>query len=346
MPELDWVGKRHVVGHADKVPFRSLRRVPASSFGDVDEVGASNEKDQSGANLIDSGNVIVRGDNLQALKALLPFYRGRVKLVFIDPPYNADGEVWSYDDRIDAPYIERWLGSVEADDPLRQDKWLCMMYPRLALLREFLKPNGTIFITIGDNEVHHLRMLLDEVFGVRNFLGCAVWEKGLSGDGGGEIIASTHNYVVIYARDRSQASLDGPDATTWWTGKGFGDSRTAKRELGGLFPEVKDLFAIPKPTRLIQHILELATEPVACDIVLDCFAGSGTTAHAVLNQNALDGGDRRFLLVETEDYADTLTAERVRRVIRGKSGQPRTHPKSGFDYYELGEERLTESEDR
>ena len=317
MPELDWNGKKSVVDYAGKVPSGSPRRVPEASVGEG------------------SGNEIFHGDNLRALKTLLPRYGGHVKLVFIDPPYNADGEVWTYTDRIDAPGVEDRIGKVEVDDPLRQDKWLSMMYPRLVLLRDLLRPDGTIFVTIGDNEVHHLRLLMDEIFGSRNFLGCAVWEKGPSG-GGGEAIEGVHNYVVVYARNKSRATLDGSRVTTWWTGESFGDSREARRELEEIFPDVEGLFDIPKPTRLVRRILELATVPDAGDIVLDCFAGSGTTAQAVLDQNAQDGGDRRFILIEAEDFADTLTAERVRRVIRGK-GSP--YPTSGFDYYELDEDR-------
>lgn len=302
------------MGYADEVPTRILRRVPKASAGEA------------------SGNKIIHGDNLQALKALLPGYRGGVKLVFIDPPYNADGEVWNYKDRIGGSYGEYWAGRVEADDPLRHDKWLCMMYPRLVLLRELLRPDGTIFVTIGDNELHHLRLLMDKVFGARNFLGCAVWNKGVSG--GEELIAGVHNYVVVHARDSGRASINGADATSWWTGESFGDSWAARRELEELFPEVEDRFAIPKPTRLIRHVLKLATVSSNDDVVLDCFAGSGSTAHAVLAQNAADGGDRRFVLIESEDYADALTAERVRRVSQSQSGSSTT----GFDYYELGEE--------
>lgn len=314
MPELVWRGKEYVLDYAERAPVRPMRRVPEASVGEG------------------SGNEIVHGDNLPALKALLPAYRDGVKAVFIDPPYNADGEVWTYNDRIGGPHDESWSGRVETDDPLRHDKWLCMMYPRLVLLRELLRPDGAIFVTIGDNELHHLRAIMDEVFGPRNFLGCAVWNKGHSGDEGP--VASVHNYVVVYARDRDRASIS--DTTSWWEGESFGDRRTARRELEALFPESGKRFAIPKPTPLIRHVLKLATSPTGGDVVLDCFAGSGTTAHAVLDQNAADGGDRRFLLVESEDYAATLTTERVRRVLRHQSTN--TQAATGFDYYELGEE--------
>lgn len=313
MPELYWIGKQSVVDYAGKVNSGSLRHIPEVSVAE------------------DSGNKIIHGDNLRALKTLLPDYRERVKLVFIDPPYNADGEVWTYGDHIEAPDVEHWPGKVEVDDPLRRDKWLSMMYPRLMLLRELLRTDGTIFITIGDNEIHHLRLLLDEVFGARNFLGCAVWRKGPS-DGGEKPIPSVHNYVVIYARDKNLSVLDGSGVTTWWTAEMFGDSLEARHELETIFPETENLFAIPKPTRLARRILKLATVPSNGDVVLDCFAGSGTTAQAVLDQNASDSGDRRFILIEAENFAETLTAERVRRVIPKKGGP---HPTSGFVYYEL-----------
>lgn len=318
MPELDWVGRRQVLDLAAKIPSPSLRRVPEASLPP------------------DSGNEIVHGDNLRALKALLPSYREQVKLVFIDPPYNADDERWVYEDRYYTPVTEGWFGEVLPGDPFRQDRWLCMMHPRLALLRELLRPDGTTFISIGDNALHLLRALMDEVFGARNFLGCAVWKKGPPSDGGRGFLASVHNYVVVYARDRERAS-PAKDLTTWWTTEEFGDSEEARRELEALFPEKWDLFAIPKPVRLVRNIVEAATDRDARDIVLDCFAGSGTTAHAVLEQNARDGGDRRFVLVEMGDYAGTLTAERIRRVIRAQGGESWRGTKIGFEYRELGE---------
>lgn len=323
MPELVWTGKEYVLDLADKVPVMTLRRVPEASIGEG------------------SPNMIVHGDNLRALKALLPNYRGLVKLVFIDPPYNMEGESWFYEDPIGSPYARIWNGEVSSGDVLRHDKWLCMMYPRLTLLRGLLRPDGTIFISIGDTEVHHLRMLMDEIFGAQNFLACAVWEKGASPGSGKDIIPSVHNYILIYARDIGQVTSDrdkknapgsgntglNGDLTTWWAREEFGDSQAARRELRDLFPDLGDIFAIPKPTLLVRRIVQMATTRKGDDIVLDCFAGSGTTAHAVLSQNAEDGGDRRFILIERGDFARGLTAERVRRVI-GR-GQP------GFEYLEL-----------
>lgn len=313
MPELDWIGREHVLDLAGKVPVHSLRHIPEKSLHPG------------------SGNRIVHSDNLRALKALLPRYRGRVKLVFIDPPYNADDERWVYADHGYTPELKPLLGEVgrEEEDPLRHDKWLCMMYPRLVLLRDLLAPDGSIFISIGDNEMPRLRMLMDEVFGARNFLGCAVWNKGPERSESAGFLTSTHNYIVVYARDRARTSTS-ESLTTWWTKESFGDSEEARRELGALFPEARDLFGIPKPTRLIQRIVHAATHPKTGDIVLDCFAGSGTTAHAILKQNAEDGGNRRFFLVEMEDFAEKLTAGRVRRAVRGQDSL-----RTGFDYYVL-----------
>ena len=141
MPKLDWIGKQHVTNHTDEVPFRLLKHVPEASAGENSE------------------NVIVHGDNLEALKALLPYYRERVKLVFIDPPYNTGNENWVYNDRMNAPKMKRWLGKVvggEGENLSSHDKLLCMMYPRLELLRSLLAENGSLWMTIEDNEAHYL----------------------------------------------------------------------------------------------------------------------------------------------------------------------------------------------
>lgn len=115
-----------------------------------------------------SGNLLVEGDNIEALKALLPYYAGKVKCIYIDPPYNTGSEKWVYNDNVNSPEIRKWLNEVvkgENEDLARHDKWLCMMYPRLQLLREFLTEDGVIFVSIDDNEQHNLRALLDEIFG-------------------------------------------------------------------------------------------------------------------------------------------------------------------------------------
>ncbi len=139
MPTLDWIGKKAVVDHHREVPYRLLRCDEELSAGDAD-----------------SGNLLVQGDNLLALKALLPYYAGRVKCIYIDPPYNTGNEGWVYNDNVNSPEIRQWLAQVvgkEGEDLSRHDKWLCMMYPRLALLKEFLAEDGVIFVNIDDNEV-------------------------------------------------------------------------------------------------------------------------------------------------------------------------------------------------
>jgi adenine-specific DNA-methyltransferase len=418
VPELNWIGKQHVVNHAEEVPFRLLRKEPNSSEG-----------------VADSGNMILHGDNLEALKALLPYYRSRVKLVFIDPPYNTGNEGWAYNDRMNAPKLKRWFGRVvggEGEDLSRHDKWLCMMYPRLELLRDLLSEDGSLWMTVDDNEAHYAKVLMDEIFGRTNFVANVVWQKRTSPDARVHLGAA-HDSILVYARnaeavtfnklsrsEEQSASFKNPDndprgpwtstdftaqgwrpnqmyeittpggatyepppgrcwgnvesrflelqaegrmwfgkegksrprvktylseagslATwTWWTHKDAGHNQEAKRELNRIMGSAEDSesFATPKPVRLLQRILQVATDRDS--IVLDSFAGSGTTAHAVLKQNAEDGGDRKFVLVEMEDYADTLTAERVRRVIRGSEagGQPYLGDETGFDYYELAGE--------
>ena len=163
MPTLNWIGKDAVVKHHQAVPFRLLEPVAALSCGDVG-----------------SGNLIVQGDNLDALKALLPRYAGQVKCIYIDPPYNTGNEGWVYNDNVNSPEIRRWLGAVvgkEGETLDRHDRWLCMMYPRLVLLRQFLREDGVIFVSIDDNEAASLRFVMDEIFGSGNFLCAFAWEK-------------------------------------------------------------------------------------------------------------------------------------------------------------------------
>ena len=163
MPTLDWIGKKAVINHHNEVPFHLLREEQGMSVG---EPG--------------TGNLIVEGDNLSALKALLPYYAGQVKCIYIDPPYNTGNENWVYNDNVNSSEIRRWLGKVvggEAEDLSRHDKWLCMMYPRLCLLREMLREDGAIFISIDDNEKHNLRSIMDEIFGGNNFIATVIWQK-------------------------------------------------------------------------------------------------------------------------------------------------------------------------
>lgn len=420
MPKLDWIGKQYVVNHVEQVPFRLLKGVPEASYN------------QSSG---DPGNMIVHGDNLEGLKALLPYYRNRVKLVFIDPPYNTGNEDWVYNDRMNAPKIKQWLGKVvggEGEDLSRHDKWLCMMYPRLQLLRELLSEDGSIWITVDDNEAHYAKVLMDEIFGRDNFLASIVWQHSIQPKGYLGKFSVHHNYVFCYRKsdrlainalertEEHNKNYSNPDndpngdwrsgdvrnalyrpnlifdietpagkiikppekgwrwsketiakkmktgeiifnedetriirkiylseaqgraPETIWFGKEVGTTREAAQELKNLFDkEAPPLTA--KPVRLVQRILQIATDQDS--IVLDSFAGSGTTAHAVLKQNAEDGGSRRFTLIEMENFADSLTAERVRRAIRGEGGQPYLGPEAGFDFYALGEELVNEAGD-
>ena len=187
MPTLNWIGKEAVVKHHAAVPFRLLQPVPGLSFGPAD-----------------SGNLIVQGDNLDALKALLPRYSGKVKCIYIDPPYNTGNEGWAYNDNVNSPEIRRWLGQVvgkEGETLDRHDRWLCMMYPRLVLLKQFLTDDGAIFVSIDDNEIGNLQALMREIFGVPNEVACVVWEKGKKGDS--KLVSVTHEYIVVFARNKA-----------------------------------------------------------------------------------------------------------------------------------------------
>ena len=375
-------------------------------------------------------NLIIHGDNLHALKALLPRYANRVKCIYIDPPYNTGNEAWVYNDNVNGPLMQKWLsenGPVDNEDLERHDKWLCMMWPRLHLLKELLADDGVIFISIDDNELHHLRMLMDEIFGAANFIACLPTVMNLKGNNDEFGFAGTHEYTFSYAKNREVVQIgefalgdedleswlidnhgyykkganlkatgmnaprakrpnlyypifvnkknelsctEGPNSNNcektlpitngeemswrWSKEKVFAESHNIiveRTESGiNLFkkqrPSLGDLptkkpkslfykpeyssgngtavlkqvfgskvFNNPKPIHLLADLIGLATEQD--DIVLDSFAGSGTTAHAVLALNREDGGNRKFILIECEDYADSITAERVRRVING-----------------------------
>ena len=431
MPTLEWIGKDKVVNHHLDVPYRVLER--------------QYSYDASGLHDEDNGseNMIIRGDNLEALKALLPRYEGRVKCIYIDPPYNTGNEGWVYNDNVNDPKIKKWLGEVvgrEGEDLTRHDKWLCMMYPRLKLLKKLLADDGAIFISIDDTEQINLRMICDEVFGKTNYLTNFIWRKVDSPNDNKVYVTPDHEYVVAYAgninrlvlsqmpapsivdaygkvdetgrkyrdrllkkngrnslrRDRPTMffpliapdgtevypihdngeearwamSADGiakqalagtliwkkrvrlgeevwepytrefaPDAPTRPYPSIWSDlptMRQAKAVLRSIF-NTSDLFDTPKPSELIERILQMIADPEA--IVLDSFAGSGTTAHAVLNMNKADGGHRKFILVEMMDYADSITAERVKRVIQGYGeGKNAVEGTGGdFSFYDLGE---------
>jgi site-specific DNA-methyltransferase (adenine-specific)/adenine-specific DNA-methyltransferase len=397
MPTLEWIGKQAVVNHHREVPFHLLRCDEKRSVGDPD-----------------AGNLLVQGDNLLALKALLPYYAGQVKCIYIDPPYNTGNEKWVYNDAVNSPEIRRWLGKVvgrEAEDLSRHDKWLCMMYPRLTLLRQFLRDDGAIFVSIDDNEAAHLRCIMDEIFGPTSFLCAFAWHKRYGPPPDTHDIGYVHetilayrkspafsrnllpptqdqvkryknpdddprgpwkpmDYTCRYSKDerpnlyypvtnpntgkevwpkpnrvwafsREEHEKNVKEDVVWWgkTGKAtvpakknflsgvqkgimpvsllpydqVGHTHEATKELQDILPTVK---MTPKPSRLVVHLMRIAASKNA--LIMDSFAGSGTTGHAVLAANQADGGNRRFILVELEEaICQKITAERLSRVIDG-----------------------------
>ncbi len=425
MPTLDFKGKQHIYAHHLSVPYRPLIPDASKSIHPPPICDTNVLKTERAYSSLPDSNLIIHGDNLHALKALLPTYAGRVKCIYIDPPYNTGKEGWIYNDRVNSPLMRQWLADnkpVDGEDLERHDKWLCMMWPRLHLLRELLAEDGVIFVSIDDNEQHHLRAIMDEIFGEENLVGCIPWESGAPKND--TDISIQHEYILAYAKTRrrnnrrlkrtniktwfqessfavfpDELSMDGfsnpdndprgawklqtfhapnirpnltypiinpetkqefwpPEGRCWrmeekhyrrnfqdnrilfgrrgtsmpqlkvfheevkvfgvtpqsWFTRSIGDNAEGTSDFKRIFsPSVK--FDHPKPKRMIQRLLKMASR--SDDIVLDSFAGSGTTAHAVLALNKEDGGNRRFILVECEDYADAITAERVWRVING-----------------------------
>jgi adenine-specific DNA-methyltransferase len=398
VPELLFKGKEFVYNHHLAIPYRPLIPHPEKSIGEP---------------RLD-GNLVIHGDNLLALKSLLPMYAGQVDCIFIDPPYNTGNEGWCYNDNVNSPMLREWLSSnpVGIEDGLRHDKWLAMMWPRLRLLHELLAETGSFWMTLDDNEIHRARAMLDEIFGQQNFVASCIWHKNYAPKSSARHFSEDHDYLLIYAKDAANWNanllarteqqnaayknpdndprgpwrpnnlaarnyyskgtysircpngrvIDGPppgsywrvseekfwaldrDNRIWWGEDGnnipapkiflsevkagrvpqtiweyaeVGHTQDAKKELLEIlsFESSDDVFVTPKPVALLEKVLDIATSENA--IVLDSFAGSGTTAHAVLAANQKDSGHRRFILVECEDYADRLTAERVRRVING-----------------------------
>lgn len=190
MPTLTWIGKDAVEKHHLEIPYRLLEFDDALSAGDRD-----------------SGNLLVQGDNLHALKALLPYYAGKVKCIYIDPPYNTGNEKWQYNDNVNAPEIKLWLNKIvgtEGEDLSRHDKWLCMMYPRLQLLKKLLHKNGAIFISIDDNEQANLKLLMDEIFGANNFVCNIIWEKKYTVANDAKYLSDNHDFIICYAKNKTE----------------------------------------------------------------------------------------------------------------------------------------------
>jgi len=193
MPTLEFKGKQHIYAHHLTVPYSPLVPDPQRSHPPPAHVADSGP--------VSEDNLIIHGDNLRALKALLPRYAGKIKCIYIDPPYNTGNGGWAYDDNVNSPLMQAWLkdyGPVDNEDLERHDKWLCMIWPRLQLLRELLAEDGIIFVSIDDNEQHHLRMLLDEIFGESNFVASFVWEGTAKNDA--KFVSVGHDYIHTYAK--------------------------------------------------------------------------------------------------------------------------------------------------
>ena len=393
MPLLDWLNKADAVRTVQKVPYRLLEAVPELSSGDPD-----------------TENMLIQGDNLQALKALLPLYAGKVKCIYIDPPYNTHSAFTHYDDN------------------LEHSLWLSLMYPRLELLRELLAEDGSIWVSIDDNEAHYLKVMMDEVFGRKSFVASNVWQKRYSRENR-EAIGDVHEYLFVYAKHpdifkknrnlvllteqqakvyrnpnndplgrwrpipmtaqeghatpdqfyevitpsgkvhrppegrcwgvaratyeklllegriyfgkkgdaqpniiRYLSEVAGVAPWTWWPSDEVGHTDESKKEIHNLFGKTA-AFESPKPERLIERILHIATN--SNDLILDCFLGSGTTAAVAHKMN------RRYIGIEMGDHAETHCQPRLKKVIEGEQGgiskAVNWQGGGGFHYFRLGE---------
>lgn len=475
MPILNWIGKDKVINHHLDVPYRILDKKYTH-------------------NATSSENKIIHGDNLEALKSLLPEYEGRINCIYIDPPYNTGNEGWVYNDNVNDPKIKKWLGEVvgkESEDLTRHDKWLCMMYPRLKLLHRLLAEDGAIFISIDDNEQANLKLICDEIFGAQNYIGTLIQNK-MNAKNDTINIQRNHEFIIVY-RKRVNTSNTKTLPTLVYknyrirdiiqegerfyylndaiTTRGDGGTLKARPNLGYTIyynPKTNDKIAVsdynkdlaltsndinsvystdknlikegyipvrppkvrgnlgcwtwdinkfenekdnivitgkktsltarkrtfvdnkyvytenkklkyksqyagntksildfstnegtsllnsimkkarvfenPKNLDLITYLINLI--PHKNSIILDSFAGSGTTAHAVLNLNKKDGGNRKFILIEMEDYANDITAERVKRVIAGYGDDKNAveGTEGDFSFYELGQPLFLENE--
>ena len=482
MPTLHWVGKDKVVNHHHDVPFHLLNK----QYSFIANKGTPANS---------TTNRVIHGDNLEALKSLLPEFEGKVNCIYIDPPYNTGNDIdkktsWTYNDSVNDPQIRRWLGkTVGKEDLSKHDKWLCMMYPRLRLLHRLLDQRGVFMCSIDDNEVHNLRLVMDEIFGANNFIAQITWDKTRKNDA--KLFSVGHEYVLVYAKslaaiqaaktiwreekpgakeiiqewkrlrsihgsnyDQIEKHLsdwykdlkkvhpakklsryrhidkNGPwrDRDISWPGGGgprydvlhpktglpckvpergwiysspeemqrqinldlvvfrddesdppirkahlipipeelevecaadeidsdgegneedefFGvqvmptsiykQAQASVKTLRSIF-DGKKVFANPKDHEVIARLIRYVAPKNA--IVLDSFGGSGSTAHALLAANVEDGGSRRFILCEMMEYAETITAERVRRVMNGygEGAKAVAGTGGGFDYYSLG----------
>ncbi len=443
MPTLNWIGKEKVINHHQDVPFKILE--PQYTY--------TNGKETKEAT---SENKIIHGDNLEALKSLLPEYEGKIKCIYIDPPYNTGNEGWVYNDNVSHPKLKKWLGQVvgkESEDLSRHDKWLCMMYPRLKLLHKLLAQDGTIFISIDDNEYHHLKLICDEIFGKKNFITAFTWRTDGNFDNQAKVKIN-HEYILCFSKkienfefpelidlnveetskifkdkiintivkngiknpvskiqlpvgfianfkegvikkrnntfpyfhqdavikdytlqnnvtvesgwsskrifelfieNNLEAVIDtkGQLTSFYLTENGAIEGQKIREKQSHVISSLMNMgstqnmsnqlknmgfeFSFPKPTTLIKYLISIFNSKEF--YILDSFAGSGTTAHSVLDLNKEDGGNRKFILVEMEDYANTITTERVKRVINGYGEDKKAVEGTGgdFTYYELGD---------
>ena len=390
MPTLNWLTRDKDIRAAASVPYRLLQETSGLSAGEAD-----------------AGNMLVQGDNLEALKSLLPFYAGQVKCIYIDPPYNTRSAFEHYDDN------------------LEHTQWLAMMWPRLELLRELLTDNGSIWVSIDDNEAHYLKVIMDEVLGRSNFIDTVIWRKNYSPKSSARHFSSDHDYILVFAKNansfrpnllprtekqdkayrnpdndprgpwktsdlsaRNPYSLGkysittpsgrvikGPpggnywrvsedsfwkldaDKRIWWGKNGdaipqikrflsevkqgltpqtiwsyenVGHTQDSKKEILALFEG--DVFLTPKPERLIQRILHIATNPG--DLGLDSFLGSGTTAAGAHKMGL------RYIGIEMGEHAVTHCRPRLQKVIDGEQGgiskSVDWQGGGGFRFYRLG----------
>ena len=205
MPTLDFKGKQFVYAHHLTVPFRRLN------------VDAKKSLPAKGQKPSLDDNLIIHGDNLHALKALLPKYAGKVKCIYIDPPYNTGEEGWCYNDNVNAPIIKEWLkktsNPVDREDLERHDKWLCMIWPRMQLLKILLAEGGRIFVSIDDNEYANLRVIMDEIFGEQNFICTFVWRRRSGSMDSTNNVSKDHDYVLCYGNLGEGNTLQGEKRT-------------------------------------------------------------------------------------------------------------------------------------
>ncbi|MBJ6124787.1 site-specific DNA-methyltransferase [Microvirga splendida] len=392
MPILHWLTRDDDTRAVRSVPYRLLQEDPSHSCGDAD-----------------AANMLIQGDNLEALKALLPFYAGQVKCIYIDPPYNTRSAFQHYDDN------------------LEHTQWLAMMWPRLELLRDLLAEDGSIWVSIDDNEGHYLKVIMDEVFGRSNFIANVVWQKKYTVANDAKYLAENHDHIIAFALNKgiwnpnrlarseemdsryrnpdnhpkgpwkatplyakrtpsekekafkitfkngvewcppkgttprfpyetlrrmddndeiwfgadgnaspsrktflSELKISGAPAPTLWLHADAGHNHEAREEAKAFRADTN--FDTPKPERLLQRILHIATNPG--DLVLDSFLGSGTTA-AVAHKMG-----RRYIGIEMGEHAVTHCAPRLSKVIAGEQGgisqSVGWQGGGGFRFYRLG----------